>query len=112
MNVPAVSSSVVNVRGTREAALDRPSDAPNGAPGAHASGAATAAVPARPPSGAILPVQAPAGTDSALWSILTAEERTFFARHATSGPLTYLKVMMPHSAPTTAMRGRRIDVRV
>jgi hypothetical protein len=59
-------------------------------------------------------VQAPEGTDPKLWSILTSEERAFFARSTTSGPLTYSKIMMPNrtAAPTAlAIRGGRVDVR-
>ncbi len=58
-------------------------------------------------------VHPPAGTDPALWSILTNEERTFFTRAATSGPLTYSKVMNLNSPSTNAppIRGRRLDIR-
>ena len=59
-------------------------------------------------------VQAPEGTDPKLWSILTSEERAFFTRSATSGPLTYTKIMMPNrtATPTApAVRGGRVDVR-
>ncbi len=59
-------------------------------------------------------VAAPAGTDPALWSILTNEERSFFARTASSGPLTYSKVMnfsKPNTANVPAIRGRRLDIR-
>jgi hypothetical protein len=38
----------------------------------------TAAVPAEPPE----------GTDPALWSVLSAEERQFFAKAGAMGPLT------------------------
>jgi hypothetical protein len=58
--------------------------------------------------------QAPEGTDPKLWSILTSEERAFFARSATSGPLTYTKIMMPNRTATPsapAVRGGRVDVR-
>jgi len=59
-------------------------------------------------------VQAPEGTDPALWSVLTNEERNFFARTASSGPLTYSKVMnfaKPSTASTPPIRGRRLDIR-
>ena len=32
---------------------------------------------------------APPGSDPALWSVLTSEERRFFARQAALGPITY-----------------------
>lgn len=64
------------------------------------------------PQGEALPVEAPPGTDPALWKILNAEERSFFAQVKTMGPLTY----GPGSASTTdasgALQGRRLDVRV
>ena len=52
---------------------------------------------------------APPGSDPALWSVLTAEERRFFAQQAALGPIHY----GPHSmAPvSTAPLGGRIDVR-
>jgi hypothetical protein len=72
--------------------------------------------PARPaarlaPAEASLPVEAPAGTDPALWSVLTSDERAFFAKSAALGPLTYgrIKSELPTSAP--ASRGARLDVR-
>jgi len=62
-----------------------------------------------------LPAEAPAGTDPALWSVLTSEERAFFAKAAASGPLTYGRVAaglnnsLAQAAP--AVRGGRLDVR-
>lgn len=70
---------------------------------------------ARKAPGGLLTPQAPEGTDPALWSILTGEERAFFANHVTSGPLTYSKVMMPNrttAATAPSIRGGRIDVKV
>ncbi len=69
---------------------------PLGAP----SSPATSGVPAEPP----------AGTDPALWSVLTGEERAFFARFQSLGPLTYA----PRTpSPTQAIpRGGRLDVTV
>jgi hypothetical protein len=66
-----------------------------------------------------LPAEPPAGTDPALWSVLTGEERTFFARAAASGPLTYGRISAgvnalqgnPLAAPLAAARGARLDVR-
>lgn len=61
-----------------------------------------------------VPVEAPPGTDPALWSVLTTEERAFFAKASAQGPLTYTKLMAPQTpAPAPAMpRGSRMDVRV
>ena len=57
-----------------------------------------------------LPVDAPRGTDPQLWSVLTSEERTFFARARAMGPLTY----GPGSqgGPAGPARGGRVDIRI
>ena len=63
---------------------------------------------------AAVSAQPPAGTDPQLWSVLTSEERAFFSKAATSGPLTYGR-LMSRSASETAVRhmirGARLDVR-
>ena len=65
-------------------------------------GATQSAVPAEPP----------AGTDPALWNVLTTEERNFFAKTASLGPLTYSRFKEATTAPTPpAARGVRLDVR-
>jgi hypothetical protein len=70
--------------------------------GAHSSGAAAA-----------LPVQAPPGTDPTLWNVLNAEERAFFAKVGAMGPLTYGRVLSGQmAAPTSSMRGGRLDLKV
>jgi hypothetical protein len=58
-----------------------------------------------------LPAKAPPGTDPNLWSVLTAEERGFFAKAQTMGPLTYNKAN-GQGAQAALQRGSRIDVRV
>lgn len=60
-----------------------------------------------------LGARAPEGTDPGLWSVLTSEERNFFARTVTSGPLTYSRVMLSgaRATPAPAARGGRIDIR-
>jgi hypothetical protein len=69
-----------------------------------------------PKGAAALPVAAPAGTDPALWSVLSAEERTFFAKVGSMGPLTYGRVLDQKSAapaPSLPMhRGGRLDVKI
>jgi hypothetical protein len=52
----------------------------------------------------------PAGTDPELWSVLSAEERAFFARVGAMGPLTYGRMMQAQPA-VPAPRGGRLDVR-
>jgi hypothetical protein len=79
----------------------------------------TTATPQRPaaaaalaPSNASLPAEAPEGTDPALWSILTGEERAFFAKAGAMGPLTYGRMTTSGGSPTPPpVRGGRLDVR-
>jgi hypothetical protein len=76
------------------------------------SATSNAAKPAAAATAPGITVEAPPGTDPELWSILTAEERAFFASTATRGPLTYLKVMSPNRTPLPPVtRGGRLDVR-
>jgi hypothetical protein len=91
---------------------------PQGAPAAPAAPAALR--PQQPLAGAqpSLPVEAPAGTDPALWSVLTGEERAFFAKAAATGPLTYSRIsagvnaLQGNPVPAAAARiGGRLDVR-
>ncbi len=71
--------------------------APNGAPGAAAP----------------VPAQAPTGTDPELWSVLSAEERVFFAKLGAMGPLTYGRVLsQAQQSAVPAARGGRLDVKV
>jgi hypothetical protein len=55
-----------------------------------------------------LSVEAPAGTDPAVWAVLTSEERQFFARNAAMGPITYGRII---NQKPNAPVGGRIDVR-
>ncbi|HYV99735.1 MAG TPA: hypothetical protein VE967_19905 [Gemmatimonadaceae bacterium] len=113
MTIPALTNTLVPLRtDTREA---QPGVQPSGQPRAHlpAQPAAPARAESRARAGS-LPVDAPAGTDPELWSILTSEERAFFARSATSGPLTYSKVARAQapSTPVHTARGGRVDIKV
>ena len=84
------------------------------------AGAAATARPALKPQTPIagqnatqsaVPTEAPPGTDPALWSVLTSDERNFFAKTAALGPLTYSRLKAAtQPAPPTA-RGVRLDVR-
>jgi hypothetical protein len=101
--------------GTQPAAVQRPA----------ARAEAAGLRPQQPLAGAqatagALPSEAPAGTDPALWSVLTGEERAFFARAAASGPLTYGRISAGVNAlqgnplgslTSPAARGGRLDVR-
>ncbi len=58
-----------------------------------------------------VPADPPPGTDPALWTILTGEERRFFARASSMGPLTYGP--RSSSPPAAGMvPGGRIDLKV
>lgn len=58
-----------------------------------------------------LPAEAPEGTDPQLWSVLTADERTFFARARAMGPLTY-GPGRGDSSQAGPSAGGRIDIRI
>ena len=92
------------------------------APGLRPGGADEARVPAQPTTVAApqhaasprrasdaVPAQAPEGTDPALWSVLTSEERAFFARARAMGPVTYGPGHS--SALSGAPLGGRLDMR-
>lgn len=55
--------------------------------------------------------EAPPGTDPVLWSVLTTEERAFFAKAQAIGPLTYGPRARAGDRAAPA-HGGRIDVRV
>jgi hypothetical protein len=58
-----------------------------------------------------VPAEAPAGTDPTLWSVLTSEERNFFAKSVAGGPLTYSRIKDMTNPVAPAARGVRLDVR-
>jgi hypothetical protein len=58
-----------------------------------------------------VPPEAPAGTDPSLWSVLTTEERNFFAKTSAMGPLTYGRIKAGTQSAPPAARGVRLDVR-
>lgn len=55
--------------------------------------------------------EVPDGIDPALWTVLTSEERTFFAQTGAMGPLTYGPGVSRGSLPSMRLGGR-IDVKV
>lgn len=94
---------------------DRAGSAANAALNA-AANARTALKPQAPIAGHAatqntVPAEAPAGTDPTLWSVLTADERNFFAKTAALGPLTYGRIKAASHAAPPAARGVRLDVR-
>jgi len=73
---------------------------------------AKTAAPAKQAQPAVA-AEAPAGTDPALWSILSTEERSFFAKSGAMGPLTYGRAFTDmKSSQLPANRGGRLDVKI
>jgi hypothetical protein len=117
MNVSPLPSALQSLLAAREQPqLQRPdatgTTATPAQRAATTAASTTAATTARPAS-AQLTAQAPEGTDPALWSVLTSQERAFFSRVVTSGPLTYSKMAAATSntAAMPSIRGGRIDLR-
>jgi hypothetical protein len=66
---------------------------------------------AKSPQG--VPVEPPPGTDPALWSVLSGEERAFFAKAGAMGPLTYGRALQDmKTSQLPAARGGRLDVKI
>src|SRR5947208_154509 len=62
---------------------------------------------------AAVPAEPPPGTDPALWSILSGEERAFFAKAGSMGPLTYGRAFSDmKAAQMPANRGGRLDIKI
>ena len=91
--------------------LPRPENAEGAAARQADRAQARAASRAVASSAGAVPAQAPPGTDPALWSVLTGEERSFFARARSMGPLTYGPGASNDPAPGVRLGGR-IDVKV
>ena len=57
-------------------------------------------------------VTPPPGTDPDLWTVLTADERSYFAKLGAMGPLTYGRVLSGQmQPPAPSVRGGRLDVK-
>ncbi len=124
MNVTGLAANVLPNRAIAGQGVLRPAEQ-------RANATASAPAPSSPAlkesdsSASGMSLRAPEGTDPALWSILTHEERTYFARIALDGPLTYSKVMTRGRTDGAAAvtgagaarsgapiaRGGRIDIR-
>jgi hypothetical protein len=62
---------------------------------------------------AAVPSEPPPGTDPALWSILSGEERAFFAKAGAMGPITYGRAFSDmKTAQMPANRGGRLDIKI
>ncbi len=106
-NLPTANVGVDRAREQQRARVEQ--HAPQPAAPASKPGAAQALAPAA----SSLPAQAPPGTDPELWSVLTGEERAFFAKVGAMGPLTYGRMLGAQPAANAPMaRGGRLDVKV
>ena len=92
---------------------------PQGLPTQGTGQAPRAIAPASAPSPSAKAIAAPAsvsaqppqGTDPELWSVLTQDERTYFAKLGAMGPLTYGRVLSGQMQPAAPhVRGGRLDV--
>ena len=73
----------------------------------------TPQAPATKQSQSAVPAEPPAGTDPALWSVLSGEERAFFAKAGAMGPLTYGRAFTEmKAAQIPANRGGRLDIKI
>jgi hypothetical protein len=123
MSIKGIDNPLLSTLGSlsRSSEQVRPSNdraiAPNNAHGqAVAANAKAALKPQQPIAGAAasqsaVPAEAPPGTDPALWSVLTSEERAFFSKTAALGPLTYGRLKAATQPAAPAPRGVRLDVR-
>jgi hypothetical protein len=104
MSVNGIRGPYSNPIGPRPAAPRSPEGAPRSAP--------TGPVASPPLPGAAASVTPPPGTDPALWTVLTPDERAYFARLGAMGPLTYGRVLNAQApAPAPSARGVRLDVK-
>jgi hypothetical protein len=70
------------------------------------------ATPAAPANAAGVSVAPPPGTDPELWTVLTPDERSYFAKLGAMGPLTYGRVLSGQmQPPAPSVRGGRLDVK-
>jgi hypothetical protein len=119
MSVTGVNNSLRDLLATRiDQTIGRPLDQQSQTGGTAAAGSSSlapaSAGTSKSATKSALTPQPPEGTDPALWSILTGEERAYFANNSASGPLTYSKIMMPNKSASSALpavRGGRVDVR-
>lgn len=119
MSINGITSTPLlpNLGATRSEAARTQTASQQGLQQARTAATANALKPQTPIAGqgaaqSAVPAEAPPGTDPAFWSVLTTEERNFFAKTASLGPLTYSRFKEATAAQTPpAARGVRLDVR-
>ena len=111
MSIQGISGTYVNPALLPD--LRRPAGADEAGRGAQVRTPTPAPAETRAPSRTeqSLPADAPAGTDPALWSVLTSQERAFFSRARSMGPVTYGPGRGSNQLPA-ALLGGRLDVKV
>jgi hypothetical protein len=111
MSINGIGGGYGSIRPNTPARTETPSTQQNGtAQRATTPNAAKGAAAA--PGAQALSVQPPQGTDPALWSVLTQDERSYFAKLGAMGPLTYGRVLSGQMGPSTPhVRGGRLDVK-
>lgn len=114
MNINGLPPHLANLRGVQDVSRgrvdqERAAHLPT-APGAGPAGQVRDPLAIGQPQ-ATLPAEPPTGTDPELWSVLSSEERVFFARVGAMGPLTYGRVSAEMRAESSIPRGGRLDVR-
>lgn len=115
-NYGATRSNAAATQNTTQNANQNARTQHTGAQGAQQGAKAAALKPQTPIAGqgtpqSVVPAEAPAGTDPTLWSVLTTDERNFFAKTAALGPLTYSRIKAVSNPVPPAARGVRLDVR-
>jgi hypothetical protein len=112
MSIIGVGGSNIQRPGTQFPVRDNPRTAPQKPQTQTVQQPATEApANAKAPQG--VPVEPPPGTDPALWSVLSGEERAFFAKAGAMGPLTYGRALQDMKASQLpASRGGRLDVKI
>ena len=82
------------------------------APAARAGQLARPQPAATPAAAGPVSVTPPPGTDPDLWTVLTTDERSYFAKLGAMGPLTYGRVLSGQmQPPAPSVRGGRLDVK-
>jgi hypothetical protein len=114
MSINGIPPHLGSLRGLQDASRPRvDQERPDRVPSSNtppATGPARAPLAAGRPE-ATLPTEPPPGTDPELWSVLSSDERVYFAKVGAMGPLTYGRISNQMRAETAIPRGGRLDVK-